>query len=181
MTGGGVPASTPAMHRQVEEHRAAARRLAMAVLGDADTAEDVAQDVMVRLLGAKAGFAADADVKGWVYRVTMNRCRDHLRTRRRRAGAVPTSEATPDPALTVEPVAERQLDLEAARRAVGVAMERLPRDQREVLHMRYMEGLGFADIARLTATPQGTVASRVFRALKQLGTVLDRRHLEVLE
>lgn len=162
-------------------HRATARRLAGAVLGDADAAEDVAQDVMVRLLDAWAGFDPEADVKGWVYRVTVNRCRDDLRTWRRRASGVSASEAPPDPALSVNPAAERELDLAAARHAVGKAMEQLSKDQREVLHMRYMEGLGFAEIARLTTTPQGTVASRVFRALKQLGAVLDRRHLEVLE
>ena len=122
-----------------------------------EDAEDVAQNVLRRLLAAGPGFSPDAGVKRWVYRVTMNRCRDHLRTRRRRVGAVPATKAPPDPALVVEPAAERQLDLAAVRQAMGPAME----------------GLGFADVDRLTETPQGTVASRVLRAQKQVGAIRE--------
>ena len=165
----------------VDTHRADAVRIAIAVLGDADAADDVAQEVMIRLVAAWPGFDPAADLKGWVYRVTLNRCRDQLRRGRRLSGGVAPEDAPPDPALTTASSPDRELDLASARAAVGTAMSRLSSEHQEVLHMRYMEGLAFADIARLTAIPQGTVASRVFRALKLLAAQLDRRHLEVLE
>lgn len=165
----------------VAAHRADAYRLARAVLGDPDAAEDVAQDVSVRLTAALPGFERGADLNGWVYRVTMNRCRDLLRHGRRRAADIRVDVAGDHPGLASETDPGRMVDAEWARAAVTRAMERLSEEHQQVLTLRYVAGLPYAEIARITSTPQGTVASRVFRALRMLGDHLDRRHLEVLE
>jgi RNA polymerase sigma-70 factor (ECF subfamily) len=161
--------------------RAAAYRIAMGLLDDADAAEDVAQDLLLRLATALPGFADESELKPWVYRVTVNLCRDRLRQSRRRAGDVPIESAVGLPSLSSEQPAEQAVDLERAGAAVAQALARLPGDQKEVLVLRYVAGLSYAEIARVTGSAQGTVASRVFRALKRLGEDLDPRHLEVLK
>jgi RNA polymerase sigma-70 factor (ECF subfamily) len=170
-----------ALNGLVATHRVAAYRIAAAILGEPDAAEDVAQDVAVRLTAALPGFGGGGDLERWVYRVTVNRCRDVLRHRQRRSRDVPIDSAPRHPELAAEERPDLAVDIERARAAVTQAMDLLSDDQKEVLTLRYVTGLPYAEIARITATPQGTIASRVFRALRRLGEQLDPRHLEVLE
>lgn len=161
-------------------HRPIAYRIALGILGEPDAAEDVAQDALVRLSAALPGFRAHGELKTWVYRVTLNLCRDQLRRQRRRAGDMELEAARQHPELTSEEQPERAVDFERARAAVSTAMDRLPAEQKEVLMLRFAADLPYAEIARVTRTAQGTVASRVFRALRRLGEELDPRHMEVL-
>lgn len=176
-----VRGEAEAMDRLAATHRPAACRLATALLGDGDAAEDVAQDVLVRLAAALPGFRGDAELSTWVYRVTLNLCRDHLRRRRRRAADVRLEAAVGEAALTASGSPEVELDTERMRGHVRAAIGRLPEDQREAITLRYVSELSYEEIARATGTPKGTVASRVFRALKKLGRDLEPRYLEMLK
>jgi RNA polymerase sigma-70 factor (ECF subfamily) len=170
-----------ALDALARKHRPAVRRTALAVLGDEDAAEDVAQDAMIRMQASLPGFRGEAELGTWLYRVTLNLCQDHLRRTRRRRGDVPLHDAPSSPAFRREERPDETVDRERARAAVRAALAALPEDQREVLTLRYMADLSYAEIARITATPQGTVASRVFRALVRLGQDLEPRHLEVIK
>jgi RNA polymerase sigma-70 factor (ECF subfamily) len=163
----------------VAAHRPVVVRTAFHLLGDAELAEDVAQEVFLRLPEALPGFRGDAKLSTWLDRVTLNRCRDQLRRRRRRTLDVHTPTAAS--LLATEDHPAHALDTERARAAVLAAVDRLPEDQKEAIMLRYVSDLSYADIARVTSTPQGTVASRVFRGLKRLGEDLDARHLEVVK
>ena len=174
---GGEPEALDALARR---HRPIVRRTALAVLGDEDAADDVAQDAMVRLQASLPGFRGEAELGTWLYRVTLNLCQDQLRSSRRRRH-VPLESAGSDPELRREEHPDETVDRERARAAVRAALESLPDDQREVLTLRYLADLPYAEIARILATPQGTVASRAFRALIRLGERLEPRHLEVIK
>lgn len=164
----------------VVAHRPAVVRIARHLLGDAAAAEDVAQDVFVRLQAALPGFRGDAALSTWLYRVTLNLCRDHQRRVKRRREQVDIEDVGDTPGMTVAADADRNVDAERLRRTVRAAIDRLPEGQREAVLLRYMEELSYTEIARLTGTPQGTVASRVFRALERLGRELEPRHLEIV-
>jgi RNA polymerase sigma-70 factor (ECF subfamily) len=161
-------------------HRPSALRIARTLLGDDDAAEDVAQELLIRLAAALPAFRGDAELSTWAYRVTLNLVRDHLRRVRRRASEVDVDQLRHAPGLTVEPSPDRDVDSERARSAVRAALETLPADQKEAIMLRYAADLSYKEIARMTDTPQGTVASRVFRALKRLGQEVEPLHLEVL-
>jgi RNA polymerase sigma-70 factor (ECF subfamily) len=168
-----------ALDALVARHRPDARRTALGILGDEDSAEDVAQESMIRLKNALPGFRGDSELRTWVHRVALNLAYDHLRRRRReRAGvALRSLGDTPDPRAH-DPHAA--LDGERARTALHAALERLPDDQREVLTLRFLTGLTYAEIARVTGAAEGTVASRIYRALKRLGTEVEAKHLEIV-
>ena len=156
--------------------RPRARRTALAVLGDRDAAEDVAQEAMIRLDAALPGFRGDADLGTWLHRVTLNLCYDHLRRIRRRREEGPPPETAETG--SVDPHA--RVDAERARAALQGALDRLSEDQREALVLRFVSDLSYAEIARTTGVPAGTVASRIFRALTRLGSELEPKHLEIL-
>lgn len=172
---------TDAVGALVVAHRPTVVRIARHLLGDAAAAEDVAQEAFVRLQAALPGFRGDAALSTWLYRVTLNLCRDHLRRGRRRRDDVDLDAIGDAPAAAVAAHADRDIDLQRLRRRVRAAIDQLPDEQREAVLLRYMEELPYHEIARLTDTPQGTVASRVFRALERLGRELGPRQLEVVK
>jgi len=176
-----VRGDTDALNSLAARYRPLVFRIARGILGDPDLAEDVAQDALVRLSAALLGLPNDAQLKPWLYRVTVNLCRDQLRRRIRQSKAISMDASLNDHHLATEDRSDYAVDVERARVAVTQAMGRLPADQREVLILRYVTGLSYAEIARTLATAQGTIASRVFRALKRLGEELDPLHLEVLK
>ena len=164
---------TTAFNRLATRHRERILNYALRSLGDREAAEDVTQDVLIRLHRALPGFRGDAEIATWLYRVTVNLCRDHLRRMRRRGREAPLGGADDRPELVVleDPVAD--VARERAMEAVERALQRLPERQREAVLLRYLGELSYAEIAAVTDTPQGTVASRVFRALRRLGQELD--------
>jgi len=125
-------------------------------------------------------FRGDGELGAWLYRVTLNLCRDHARRTRRRRDTVDIGAVDRALPLRVEPAPERRVDLERASEAVRSAIDRLPSEQKEALLLRYMDDLPYDEIARITGAPTGTVASRIFRALERLGREIESRHTEVL-
>jgi RNA polymerase sigma-70 factor (ECF subfamily) len=168
-----------ALEALVSTYRPRARRTALGLLGDPDGAEDVAQEAMLRMRDALAGFRGDADLGTWVHRIALNLSYDQLRRRRRRHAAEPLEAAAEhaDP-RTADP--HTDVDRERARGALQAALNRLPDDQREVLTLRFLSGLSYAEIGRVTGAPPGTVASRIYRALERLGDDIDAKHLEIV-
>lgn len=134
----------------------------------------------MRMHASLPGFRGDAELSTWLYRVTLNLCRDHGRRTRRRRDTVDVADAGHALALRVHPAPERTVDLERAGAAVRAAIDRLPSEQKEAVLLRYMDDLPYDEIARITGAPPGTVASRVFRALERLGREIESRHTEVL-
>ena len=162
----------------VTEYRPVARRTAYGILGDEDAAEDIAPEAMIRLQTSLADFRGQAKLGTWLHRVTLNLAYDHLRRLRRR-NVVPVSSASssPDPGVA-DP--EREVDAERARKALEDALDRLPEDQRRAVVLRFVSQLSYGEIARATGWAPGTVASRIFRALRRLGSDLEPKHLEIL-
>ena len=173
---GGEPGALEAL---AIAHRPIVLRTAQQLLADRDLAEDVTQDVFVRLQAALPGFRGDAALSTWLHRVTVNVCRDHLRRARGRTAEL--QDLTDDERLRVHEHPDRSVDVERARTAVREAIARLPDDQREAVMLRYIMDLPYEEISRITATPLGTVASRVFRALARIGQDLEDKHLEVVQ
>jgi RNA polymerase sigma-70 factor (ECF subfamily) len=165
----------------VSRHRPTVLRTARHVLGDLEAAEDATQDVFVRVHSSLARFRGDADLGTWLYRVTLNVCRDRLRRLRRQPNEVDIERQAARPELSVEPRPDESVDRHRARDAVRQAVGRLPAEQRDAVLMRFMDDLPYDEIARISGVPPGTVASRVFRALERLGRDLEPRHLEVMK
>ncbi|MEU5869125.1 sigma-70 family RNA polymerase sigma factor [Nonomuraea sp. NPDC047529] len=140
------------------EHRLALVRLAVLLVGDRESAEDIVQDVFSRLHGK----SPDVLTLSYVRVCVLNASRSLLR---RRAVAVRAMVRRRD-----EPVdsAETIALLGESRQEMLTALGRLPRRQREVLVLRYYLDLSDADIAQATRLRQSTVRSTASRALERL-------------
>lgn len=132
-------------------------RLALSQLRDASDAEDVFQDVFVRLLKDRTAFNDDEHLKAWLLRVTINRCRDIGRSGWKRRN---------------EPLAERHaaLAIEAPdllESDIWNAIGALPPDLRAVVHLHYVEGYSTDEAAALVGCRPSTARTRLHRARKR--------------
>jgi RNA polymerase sigma-70 factor (ECF subfamily) len=155
--------------------------LAYRVIGREEDARDVAQETFLRAFRALAGFKGQAKFSSWLYRITLNLCRDWIR-RERRTPVAQAPEgvdllelATPgEPSETVEDlVARRELG-----RAVAKAMATLPDEQRTAIILKEYHGLTFQEIADLLDCPLSTVKTRLYQGLTVLRKQLEAAGVE---
>jgi len=151
--------------------------LAYRVIGREDDARDVCQEAFLRAFRALPGFKGQAKFSSWLYRITLNLCRDWIRRHRR----APVSQL-PDGADPFELAAERgaveSIEDLAARReltaAVEVAMAVLPEEQRTTIILKEYHGMTFQEIADLQGCPLSTVKTRLYQGLTVLRRQLER-------
>jgi RNA polymerase sigma-70 factor (sigma-E family) len=146
-------------------------RLALLLVGDRPTAEDVVQDVFARLQ-ARDGRLAGRDDGGLAYAraAVVNGCRSVLR---HRATVYRASAVLDGPG--VQDSAEGQALLAEDRRRVLAALSALPRRRREVLVLRYYLGLSEAEIARTLGISAGAVKSSAARGLAALARQIGEK------
>lgn len=152
--------------------------LAYRHIGREDDARDVCQEAFLRAFRALPGFKGQAKFSSWLYRITLNLCRDWMR-RERRAPFVATPEgvdiadlATPElsPVESIEDLVTRK-DLS---QHVARAMRRLPEEQRSAILLKEYHGLTFQEIAELQGCPLSTVKTRLYQGLTVLRRELER-------
>jgi RNA polymerase sigma-70 factor (ECF subfamily) len=150
--------------------------LAYRVIGREEDARDVAQETFLRAFRALGGFKGQAKFSSWLYRITLNLCRDWIRRERRTpVSQAPegidiielAGEATPSESME-DLVSRKQLG-----KVVEKAMALLPEEQRTAIIMKEYHGLTFQEIADLQDCPLSTVKTRLYQGLSVL-----RRHLQ---
>jgi RNA polymerase sigma-70 factor (ECF subfamily) len=164
----------------VRRHQTALFNFALRQVRAPQAAEDIVQEVFVRVVQNATDFKHEARFTTWIYTITRNLCIDHLRKRalrkhpsldesRGEEGDGPTlGEQTADPKASVE----REATGTELKERIVRAVDTLPDEQREVFLMREVANLPFKEIAEITGVPENTVKSRMRYALERLQEAL---------
>jgi RNA polymerase sigma-70 factor (ECF subfamily) len=151
--------------------------LAYRVIGREEDARDVAQETFLRAFRALGGFKGQAKFSSWLYRITLNLCRDWIR-RERRTPIAQTPEGVDLIELAGEAVDTESVDDLVSRkelsRAVAKAMAMLPDEQRTAIILKEYHGLTFQEIADLLDCPLSTVKTRLYQGLTVLRRTLQQ-------
>jgi RNA polymerase sigma-70 factor, ECF subfamily len=142
-------------------------------------AEDLTQDVFLRVVERASAFKHEAKFTTWLYAIARNLCVDALRRASHRQHASldePNDQGVP----LVERIGDAHPDHSGERAAgsremgerIGVALQGLPDEQREVFLLREVANLPFQEIAEVTGVPENTVKSRMRYALERLQETL---------
>lgn len=147
-------------------HQVQILRTAYRMMGNWADAEDVAQEVFVRLHRHGLGFPHRTALDAWLYRVTVNLCLDRLRSRRPLAelADLPSGDASIEAVVLSE---ER-------KRRLSAALAMLPPRERAAVVLREIEGLSSQDVAAILGSTEGTVRSQVSKAIARLRGILMR-------
>ena len=154
---------TVALATLFERHHARVYGYCLRMTGNRAAAEDLVQDVFMKMLKYKATFKDDSELVPWMFGIARNSCLAHLKRRASdHVPATPAVEEVADEAVHDEPHDERQSEL------VRQALLRLPPERREVLVLSRYEYKSYDEIARVLDCSVGAVKVRVHRAMKQL-------------
>lgn len=164
-----------AFRHLVEAHEARVAAVALGMLG-AEEAEDVGQEVFIRLHRHLHQFRGEAQLSTWLTRIAINLCLDRLRVRRRlRARFLRLDEAGEEREPRQD--GEALLDSRERARLVRRAVHDLKADWRAVVVLRWLRGMDTEETARLLGIPYGTALSRLSRAMgelrRRLGPLLE--------
>ena len=133
-------------------------------LSDREKAEDVCQDVFVRLMTTHPLLQPGRE-KSWLLKVALNRCRDLWRGAwlKRVILGGPTFELIPAP---------DEFSRRDDQQAMMAAINQLPATFKEVILLQYYQGMNIAEIAQMLELPEGTISSRLSRGRKKLESIL---------
>lgn len=154
-------------------------RLAYRLTGNSQDAEDLVQELMLRLYRGPQNLMEIAALRPWLWRALHNLFVDQWRHQRR----TPFGHLHPEPwdtlleNETTGATPEQETGTAELRRQLLAALYRMNKSQRMLLVLHDMEGHSLPELAGLLHLPLGTLKSRLFRARRKLRTVLDQRNL----
>ncbi|MEW5841918.1 MAG: sigma-70 family RNA polymerase sigma factor [Bacteroidota bacterium] len=151
----------------VVRHKEKVRNLVFITLGDAEFVDDISQDVFISIYHKLNDFRFESKFTTWLYRITVNKCRDYLRKKRVRSIFVPIKDS--DTEYGTGPFSEN-VDVPQLVRS---AIDKLPEKLKIPLVMRDIDGLSYKEIADQLGTEVGTIKSRIFRARESLKVILE--------
>jgi RNA polymerase sigma-70 factor (ECF subfamily) len=162
-----------AFNELVNRHRKEVYYLALGMVGNHDDAEDLAQEAFVRAYRSLPKFRGESGFYTWLYRITVNLCLNHLRTRRVRSfiglekieAVVPSGDET-----------DAEAELQELSAAARQAIQALPDKQRAVFILRHFQELPHAEIAKIMGREEGTIKANYFQAVRKLRQAL-RPHM----
>jgi RNA polymerase sigma-70 factor (ECF subfamily) len=162
----------------VERSKINVYRLAYDLTGNRHDAEDLSQDVFVKAHRSLQNFRGEATWSTWIYRITVNTCLDHRRSKTRetieyRDDLHSTEEGTRLNRASTTITPDRSADSEIVREHIERALDQLPGQERAVFVLRHYHDLPLGQIAQTLNIAEGTVKSHLFRAIRRLQRELD--------
>jgi RNA polymerase sigma-70 factor (ECF subfamily) len=157
----------------VMKHKEKVRNLVFVTLGDNDFVDDISQDVFINVYHKLKDFRFESKFTTWLYRITINKCKDYLRKKKVRSIFVPLEDS--DTQYGTKPFSE---DIDVPHIVRG-AIEKLPEKLRVPLILRDIDGLSYKEIADQLDCEVGTIKSRIFRARESLKFLLEPYHKEL--
>lgn len=157
------------MNRQpLVEHIPSLRRYARALTGDAWAADDLVQDTLERACTKWHLWLAGSDLRAWLFTVMHNQFISQVRLAARQGDLAKLQESADRMDELAAPAAPIDSTIDLQR-----CLSRLPDEQREVLLLVTLEDLSYAQVAKITGVPVGTVMSRLSRARRRLQELME--------
>jgi RNA polymerase sigma-70 factor, ECF subfamily len=171
--------SAAAFEPLVRRYEGRALLVASSLLGDADEAADAVQDAFVRAYRGLHRLREGSGFGPWFSVLLRNHCLDLLRSRRRGHASLTAEQL--DREAWSEPAGSGAMEREQLSSAVHRALAAISPEHRQVLVLKELEGLSYAQISEATGTTAGTVASRLHHARAALKKVLVSRGISLTE
>jgi len=141
--------------------------VALRIIGNTTEAEEVTQEVFVKVYGSLQGFGFRSSFKTWLYKVTMNSALNAYNKRARELGRRADYDEAGSTAA-VEPIADSDIDAQETEKRVQQLLDTLTPEHRAVIVLRELEGLSYEEMAAALQININTVRTRLKRAREAL-------------
>lgn len=160
---------TAAFAQLLERYQGKMYQLAYRYCGDHHEAYDLTQEIFVKMYRSLDRFRGDALFSTWLYRIAINCCKDYLRSRKH--AAIPDEHiaervGNPTTAATQQP--DQLLHQTELQDLIRREIDALPQDWRDVVILRELEGLSYAEISEALGKPEGTIKAWLHRGRQAL-------------
>ena len=174
-----VEGDAEAFNELVNRHHSKIYGLAYRMLGNSEDAADATQETFLEAYKSVKTFQFQSQFGTWLYRIGINTCQQYIRksqsNERKLTAYTKEAEIQGRPVENDSP--ERGVIKTEQNEMVQNAIDQLPPKQREVVTLYYMQHLKYREIAEILACSEGTVASRLNQALKNLKRKLSKYYL----
>lgn len=170
-----------AFEELIEGYQRKIFNIALRIVGNYDDANDLSQEVLIRIFKSIGSFKEQSSFSTWIYRITTNVCLDDIRKRKNRRVVSLDEEIKVEDGemqrqiVSNDPLPEETAEKEELRELVNGAISSLSEEHRLVIVMRDLQGFSYEEIARILKCPEGTVKSRINRARLALKNVLQSK------
>jgi RNA polymerase sigma-70 factor, ECF subfamily len=154
-------------HRLIEREIPRLRRYARALTRNADRADDLVQETLLRAIAKAHLWRTGTDIRAWLFTIMHNQYVNMVRRAMRDEATIDIEQLTSSLAATTDPTASRQLH------ELDRALSRLRPEQREVILLVGLEGMSYEAAAQILSVPVGTVRSRLSRGRDALRQLMD--------
>lgn len=165
-----------AFEQLLAQYRDKVFRLAVSMLRDETQAEDLAQEIFLRIWKGLPGYSGQASLSTWIYTISRNTCLTELK---RRSARPTVSLHAPEIADSLDRIPALQSSDPASGAGMDVQrfLDCLPEKYRRVIVLFYLEQKQYAEVAAMLGLPLGTVKTLLFRAKKELLRLASRHPL----
>jgi RNA polymerase sigma-70 factor (ECF subfamily) len=157
--------NTSAFDEIVKRYQRKVYMLARRILGNHEDADDIAQEVFIKLFYSLNDFKGESSLFTWIYRITVNECKSFLRKKKIKE-LVQIDEVAN--LLKFGQTPDQELFEKEERNLIERAVEKLPTKQRMIFVMRFFEDLDYQEIAKILNKPIGTLKANYFHAVKKI-------------
>lgn len=147
-------------------------RLAVAMMGNSEDAQDALQEAFIKTYDTLHRFDLRRPFGPWFFQILRNQCRDMLRSRKSKFRMEEVDEFLEQRPADPERGPERHHQRSTARTVLWQGLERIGPEHREILVLKELEGFRYGEIAQILEIPEGTVASRLYHARNALKEAL---------
>lgn len=158
----------------VKRHKEKVRNIIYITMNNSALVDDIAQDVFITVYRNLKHFRYESQFTTWLYRITVNRCKDYLRKMNVRKIFSPIEEGSELPEYSI-PVENNDIS-----RIVMDAISKLPVKLRMPLILKDIEGFSYQEISESLNCEMGTVKSRIFRGREKLKEILQPLEKELM-
>lgn len=153
------------------EHGSDLVRLAFNYVKDKETAKDMVQNTFIKCYENLDKFRYDSSIKTWLYRITINQCKDYLRSWHYRK--VQTKSVFESAVKSLLPLTEEKVIKEAESQELRNVIFSLPKNYQEVIYLYYYKSLTINEVAEVTDLNLNTVKTRLRRAKQRLKILIE--------
>lgn len=157
----------------VKRHKEKVRNIVYLTIGNSNAVDDIAQEVFITVYKNLKRFRFESQFTTWLYRITVNKCKDHLRKINVRKIFIPIKEAAGEPGGGID------VENKDVSNIVMDAISKLPSKLRVPLVLKDIEGFSYQEISETIQCEMGTVKSRIFRAREGLRNILKPMESEL--